>query len=146
MRFVVRHAPEPAAFDQRAHRHEIAVPATIVERREQQAAFFGEIGERAGVGAGKRDGFVDDDVLARVERFFGEIKMGVVGRGDDDAIEFIEGEQRTEIFDDRRVRVIGLRSLGLAGGNGRHGRAAAMFDYRCVKRFASKAIAHQAYF
>src|SRR5260370_21554582 len=44
MRLVMRHTSKPAAFDQRTHRHEIAVPAAAVGGAEKHSAAVSPIG------------------------------------------------------------------------------------------------------
>ena len=54
--------------------------------------FGGKGDEGAGLGGGRGEGFVDDDVLAGAEGGGGQRDVGVVGGGDDDEVEGGVGE------------------------------------------------------
>ncbi|MGF6808701.1 hypothetical protein OKW30_003827 [Paraburkholderia sp. Clong3] len=146
MRFVLRDATQFHAREQIAHGQKIAIPAAVVKGREQLAARERDIGKRVGVGGAQRDRLVDDHVLAGFEGAAREVEVGVVGRRDHDAVEVVEREQRVEIGDDFRVRIVGVRALGLPGRNRGDPRASAVFDHWCVKRRAGEAVAHQSNF
>jgi hypothetical protein len=146
MRFEVRDAAKLAAFHEVANGEEVAVPAAVVERREEAALLCGEIGERAGFGGGERDRLVDHHVLAGFQRASREVEVRVVGRGDDDAFDVAEREQRVEVGHHGGRGEVGTGALGLAGCDGGNGRAAAMGDDRRVKRLAGEAVAHHTCF
>ena len=65
---------------------EVAIPAAVVEGREDQTFAGGEIDEVASFGGGGGEGFIDDDVLAGVQGFFAEVEVGLVGGADDDEL------------------------------------------------------------
>ena len=123
MRLVVRDAAKLPARDQLAHGEEIAVPAAIVERREHETALLRDGCERARFVGGQRDRLVDEHVLAALQRAAREVVMCVVRRGDHDAFDGVDREQRVEVGHDRGVGVVGLSTLALArGDSGKPGR------------------------
>ena len=146
MRFVLRDASQIAAREQVAYGHEIAVPATVVKRGEQPAAGERDVGERVGVGGAQRDRLIDDHMLAGLERAPREVEVRVVRCRDHDAVDLVERQQRVEIGDRFRVRIVGQCALGLAGRDGRDTRATAVLDYRRMKGRSSEPVTHQSNF
>ena len=89
---------------------EVAVPAAVVEGREDEIACCGEVAQFPGFGAGSGEGLVDDDVLAGEEGLFREGVVGLVGSAYDDKPDGWVGECFFDGTQDAGVRV-GLRGF-----------------------------------
>ena len=89
-------AADGAFLQQLADGLKVAVPAAVVEGNDQQALALGELAERERLFAGSGEGLVDDDVLAGFERLLGQREVGLVGRGDDDQLDGLVGEELVE--------------------------------------------------
>ena len=66
---------------------EIGVPAAVLEDGEDARVLLGEPGEEDALVKGDGEGLFDDDVLASLDGFAGQIKVEGVGGGDDDEID-----------------------------------------------------------
>ena len=88
---------------------EIGVEATIVVDGEDAIAPFSEVKEFESFVDGGGERFVDDDVTSSIEAMFGERKVGLIRRGDDNEAERVDGEQFVDGVSDAHVGV-GLRS------------------------------------
>jgi hypothetical protein len=89
---------------------EVAVPAAVVEGREDEIAGCGKVAQFPGFGAGSGEGLVDDDVLAGEEGLFREGVVGLVGSAYDDKLDGWVGECFFDGTQDAGVRV-GLRGF-----------------------------------
>jgi hypothetical protein len=68
-----------------------------VSRQQNEAALLGEVAELLELGAAHRRRFLDEDVLAGLERPAGELVVGRYGRGDHDALDRIVRKDVVEV-------------------------------------------------
>ncbi len=143
MGFVIGDASERAAREQGFYGQEVAIPAAVVERCEQQAAGGRQCRELARLGGAQGHGLVDDDMLAGLERAARVVEMGVVGRRDHDERHLPVGEQVLERVRDPRARPVRACAAGLRGDYDSDACTPATFDQRCVERRAGKSVSDE---
>jgi hypothetical protein len=96
---------------------EVGVPAPVLIDRQDNAALLGEFDGGLGVGCGQREGLVDDDRQAEVERLPAERDVGV-GRGRHRDGLGPGGNEPGEVVDHRGVGVLGGHERLPLGGPG----------------------------
>jgi len=87
VRFEQHHLAE--LRQQPLHRDEIAVPPTVVEDCERAPTLLRECNELVRLGDRNRERFIDDDVLARLERRGGNLEVRRVGGCDDHQVRLL---------------------------------------------------------
>jgi len=83
--------------DELAQREEVGIPTPVVEHAQHATALASKLRERARLFGGHGHGFVDDDVLTRLERGARLAVVRLRRRGDDDEIDVVAAEQRIDI-------------------------------------------------
>jgi len=96
-RFEQQHLAEFPIPQHPFEREEIPVESPILKHAEQQAAGAGKRDQFAGLGGGKREWLVDDDMLARLESGAAETVVSVVRRRDDDQVDIVGGTCRDRV-------------------------------------------------
>src|SRR5260370_5134489 len=138
MGVVIRFAAEDAAEASVRHKPsnglKIAIVAAVLIDREQAACILRNLSQRLGVVESCGEGLVNQHVAARCKALPRELIMYVVGRGDDDQMNFLDGEEIIQISNDSNVGIfLGCLAAGPLQNSGkmqtRHGA-----NHRGVKR------------
>src|SRR5216684_3370805 len=124
----------------------IAVVAAVLIDREQAACILRNRHQRLGVVESCGKGLVNQHVAARCKALPRELIMCVVGRGDDDQMDFLDGEEIIQISNDPNVGVfLGCLAAAPLQNSGkmqtRHGA-----NHRSVKRAPGKPKSNESYF
>ncbi len=83
----------------------------------------GVVDQRLAFSEAEREGLVDDDVLAGVERRMGLGRVQVIGRGDDHQLDVRPGQGGAKIGGDVQAGQVRLHIVGAAGDDGRQPQA-----------------------
>ncbi len=83
----------------------IAIVAAVLIDREQAACILRNRHQRLGVVESCGEGLVNQHVAARCKALPRELIMYVVGRGDDDQMDFLDGEEIIQISNDSNVGI-----------------------------------------
>ena len=111
--FETNDAAEVTVSNSLAESLEIGVEAAIVVDREDAVLSLGEIEEFDSFGDGGGEGLVDDDVFAGFETALGEREVGLVGSGNGDELDGIDGEEFVERRNNARAgKEVGSRIAG----------------------------------
>ncbi len=104
-RFETNDAPESACRDGLAEGLEIGVEAAVVVDGKYAVLLLGQLEEFDSFGDGGREWLINYDVVAGFEAALGEWVMRLVGSGNGDELDGIDGEKFVEGADDARVGV-----------------------------------------
>ena len=83
-------SPSSPSLEEAANGEEVAVPAAVLEDREQPAGAAGLLHELASLGGGDRERLVHDHVYPGVDRGAGHRHVLAVGGGDDGDVDLLE--------------------------------------------------------
>ncbi len=103
--FETNEATEIARSDGLAEGLEIGVEAAAVIDGDDQTKFIGEVEEFLGFGDSSCKRLVDHDVFACFEAAFGKGKMSLIGSGNGDEADGIDGKQFVETANDADVGI-----------------------------------------
>src|SRR5216683_5788566 len=146
IRFESDDAPENSVRNKFSNGLKIAVVAAVLIDREQAACILRNRHQRLGVVESCGKGLVNQHVAARCKALPRELVMCVVGRGDDNQMDFLDGEEIIQTSNDPNVGVfLGCLAAAPLQNSGkmqtRHGA-----NHRSVKRAPGKPKSNESYF